>query len=116
MNPIVCLTVAMVLTLAPFRADDGLNPTHPDRNVQPGVPQGKITTGNFAESKIFPGTRRDYTLYVPAQYRADTPACLMVFQDGPGHSKADGAFRVPDRKSTRLNSSHLRLSRMPSSA
>ena len=28
-----------------------------------------------------------------------------------------GFFRpVPDRKSTRLNSSHLRLSRMPSSA
>ncbi|MEZ6117589.1 MAG: alpha/beta hydrolase-fold protein [Pirellulaceae bacterium] len=26
---------------------------------------------------------------------ADTPACLMVFQDGPGYAKEDGAFKVP---------------------
>ena len=76
-------------------AADSLNPMNPDRNVQPGVPQCKVTTGTFAESKIFPGTIRDYSLYVPAQYQADKPACLMVFQDGPGYSKADGAFRVP---------------------
>ena len=37
-----------------------------------------------------------------------------IFQSGPryvGHQLA-----VPDRKSTRLNSSHIPLSRMPSSA
>ncbi len=78
-----------------MHAQDVLHPNHPDRNVQPGVPQGKLTTGSFSESKIFPGTKREYTLYVPAQYQADKPACLMVFQDGPGYSKADGAFRAP---------------------
>jgi len=68
---------------------------HPDRQPQPGVPQGKITAGKFAESLIYPGTVRDYSVYVPAQYQADQPANLMVFMDGSGYAKPDGAFRVP---------------------
>ena len=40
-----------------------------DRTRQPGVPQGKITTGEFAESHLFPGTKREYSVYVPAQYK-----------------------------------------------
>src|SRR5207253_7439606 len=66
-----------------------------DRQLQPGVPQGKVTAGVFADSKIFPGTRRDYSVYVPAQYTADKPAALMVFMDGSGFANANGAFRVP---------------------
>ena len=87
--------VALLLTIATLQAADVLNPAHPDRNVQPGVPQGKVTSGVFSESKIFPGTRRDFSVYVPAQYTSGTPARLMVFQDGSGFSKVDGAFRVP---------------------
>jgi len=34
------------------------------------------------ESKIFAGTKRDWWVYVPAQYTADKPAAVMVFQDG----------------------------------
>jgi len=68
---------------------------HPDRIAQAGVPQGKITTGEFADSHIFPGTTRQYSVYVPAQYQADKPAPLMVFMDGAGYAKPDGAFRVP---------------------
>lgn len=83
------------LLVTPLYAADSLNPTNPDRNVQAGIPQGKITSGVFAESQIFPGTRRDYSVYVPAQYTTDKPACLMVFQDGGGYAKADGAYRVP---------------------
>ena len=75
--------------------DAVLNPGAPDRNVQPGVPQGKVTAGVFEESKIYPGTRRDYSVYVPAQYTPEKPAALMVFMDGSGYAKADGAFRVP---------------------
>jgi lysophospholipase L1-like esterase/enterochelin esterase-like enzyme len=66
-----------------------------DRERQPNVPTGKVTSGVFADSAIFPGTRRDYSVYVPAQYSAETPACLMVFMDGAGYLKPDGAFRVP---------------------
>ncbi|MBL8829761.1 MAG: esterase family protein [Planctomycetaceae bacterium] len=87
--------VSMLLFVSPVLAADMLNPKHPDRNVQPGVPQGKVTPGVFAESTIYPGTRRDYSVYVPAQYDAQKPACLMVFMDGGGYAKVDGAFRVP---------------------
>ena len=68
---------------------------NPDRVPQAGVPEGRITTGQFTDSKIFPGTVRQYSLYVPAQYKADEPANLMVFMDGSGYANKDGAFRVP---------------------
>jgi enterochelin esterase-like enzyme/sugar lactone lactonase YvrE len=71
------------------------NAAQADRTVQEGVPQGKITSGEFAESQVFPGTRRQYSVYVPAQYQPDQPANLMVFMDGTGYAKADGAFRTP---------------------
>jgi enterochelin esterase-like enzyme/sugar lactone lactonase YvrE len=73
----------------------GLAEDHPDRVVQAGVPQGKVTSGEFASNEIFPGTQRQFSVYVPAQYREDTPASLMVFMDGSGYAKADGAFRAP---------------------
>jgi enterochelin esterase family protein len=81
--------------VASLHAADSPNPNNPDRQVQPGVPQGKVTPGVFAESQIFPGTKRDYSVYVPAQYTPEKPASLMVFMDGSGYAKADGAFRVP---------------------
>ena len=46
-------------------------------------PVGEITKHTFADSKIFPGTTRDFWLYVPKQYDGKTPACLWVNQDGP---------------------------------
>ena len=58
-------------------------------------PQGKVTRHVFASSQIFPGTTRDYWVYVPAQYDAAKPACVMVFQDGGGYVSEDGQFRVP---------------------
>jgi len=66
-----------------------------DREVQPDVPRGKITSGEFNDSQIFPGTKRSYSVYIPAQYDPATPASLMVFMDGSGYAQADGAFRVP---------------------
>jgi enterochelin esterase-like enzyme/sugar lactone lactonase YvrE len=68
---------------------------HPDRVVQTGVPQGEITSAQFSDSQVFPGTRRDYSVYVPAQYKADEPAALMVFMDGRGYATPERAFRVP---------------------
>lgn len=46
------------------------------------VPKGLVTKYTFADSKIFPGTTRDYWVYVPAQYDGSKPACLHVNQDG----------------------------------
>ncbi|WP_435010725.1 SMP-30/gluconolactonase/LRE family protein [Tundrisphaera lichenicola] len=45
-------------------------------------PQGEVTKYTFADSKIFPGTTRDYWVYVPKQYDPARPACVYVNQDG----------------------------------
>ena len=74
---LVCIAVS--LPAVPVGAED-----HPDRTVQPGVPHGQVTSGQFADSQMFPGTVRAYSVYVPAQYKADDPAALMVFMDGGG--------------------------------
>jgi gluconolactonase len=66
----------------------------PDSQVQPGVPQGRVTQHSWT-SAIYPGTVRDYWVYVPAQYDPATPACVMVFQDGANYVKPDGSWRVP---------------------
>jgi len=47
-----------------------------------GVPKGEIIKLSFNNSKIFPGTARDYWIYVPVQYNPATPACVYVNQDG----------------------------------
>jgi gluconolactonase len=47
-----------------------------------GVPKGEILKFTFDQSKIFPGTWREYWVYVPAQYKPDKPACVYVNQDG----------------------------------
>lgn len=56
----------------------------PDSKPQPGVPQGKTFEFTFEQSKIFPGTKRKITVYVPAQYRGDKPACVYVGLDSLG--------------------------------
>lgn len=57
-------------------------PPHPDSQEQPGVPKGEVMKFTFENSKIFPGTWREVTVYVPAQYKPDQPACVYVNQDG----------------------------------
>src|ERR1043166_7526339 len=46
------------------------------------VPKGEVTKYTFDQSKIFPGTVRDYWIYVPKQYDTAKPACVHVNQDG----------------------------------
>ncbi len=57
---------------------------HPDSVEQAGVPKGTLTEQPRWKSAIFPGTERAWWVYVPAQYKASEPACVMVFQDGGG--------------------------------
>ena len=47
-----------------------------------GVPKGELIKLSYDSSKIFPGTTRDYWIYVPRQYSQDQPACVYVNQDG----------------------------------
>ncbi len=56
--------------------------THADSREHPGVPKGTLKQMPPWESRIFAGTKRDWWVYVPAQYTPDAPAAVMVFQDG----------------------------------
>jgi gluconolactonase len=47
-----------------------------------GIPKGELIKLTFDSSKIFPGTTRDYWIYIPAQYKPEQPACIYVNQDG----------------------------------
>lgn len=67
----------------------------PDSQPQAGVPKGSIEKHFFNDSEIFPGTERDWWIYVPAQYHSSKPACLMVWQDGHSRVTRDGQWRVP---------------------
>jgi len=49
---------------------------------QAGVPKGEVLKFTFENSAIFPGTWREYWVYVPAQYRPGKPACVYINQDG----------------------------------
>ena len=71
-------------------------PIHPDSLQKPGVPEGVVTQGTSKGSKLFPGTVRDYWIYVPKQYDGSKPAALMVFQDGGGYAKRNGGTNVPN--------------------
>ena len=86
------LTLGVLLAPACLQAQvGGPYPKDPNSVVKPDVPHGKVTQMPKWNSKVFADTERDWWIYVPAQYSADKPACVMVFQDG-------GAYRgyVPD--------------------
>jgi sugar lactone lactonase YvrE/enterochelin esterase-like enzyme len=63
----------MLLTAVGF-AQEGKQPD--------AVPKGETFTFTFEKSKVFPGTSRTVTVYVPKQYDGKTPACVYVNQDG----------------------------------
>ena len=58
--------------------------------LQPGVPSGTLSEKITHTSKIYDGMKSEYWIYVPAQYKPDTPAAVMVFQDGGGYIHRDG--------------------------
>ncbi|QKJ29292.1 SMP-30/gluconolactonase/LRE family protein [Mucilaginibacter mali] len=57
-------------------------PEDPASVEHAGVPRGEIIKVTFENSKIYPGTWREYSIYVPAQYDPAKPACVWVNQDG----------------------------------
>lgn len=52
----------------------------PAKSVE--IPKGKLEKFEFRESKIFPGTVREVTIYIPQQMNPSIPACVYVQQDG----------------------------------
>lgn len=84
----------MVFATCSWAAEGQDYPLTADSERQPGVPQGAVSKFTW-NSKIFPGTVRDYWVYVPAQYTAAKPACVMVFEDGKSYVQESGRARVP---------------------
>ena len=73
-------------------------PLTADSLPQPGVPQGRLEGPLEFHRRIFAGTVRRYWIFVPAQYRAEKPAAVCVFQDGQRatHPRGGaGALSVP---------------------
>ncbi len=66
-----------------------------DSLPQPDVPRGRLEGPFEFHSRILAGTVRRYWIFVPAQYSAETPANVLVFQDGQRATNPEGALRVP---------------------
>jgi enterochelin esterase-like enzyme len=88
------ITALLALSTSSFAADADYK-LGPDSQPNPAVPKGELRTFTLKDSKAFPGTTREWSLYIPKQYDASKPACAMIFFDGPGYSKVDGGFRIP---------------------
>ena len=81
-------------SVASFAADD--YQPGPDSQPREEVPHGEvIKMPPFATSAVFPGTTHDWQLYVPKQYDAAKPSCVMIFFDGGGYANVTGPSRVP---------------------
>ena len=89
---LVCVSVRSVRSRA-WRCDIRYGP---DSIRQEGVPRGEVTTHEWKDSKVFPGTIRRYYVYVPAQY------------DRNEAGRADGVSGRPHVSSTKMATSASR--------
>ena len=86
--PLACCTAAA------FAIDD--YQPGPDSQPREDVPHGEVKKmAPFEASNVFPGTTHEWSVYVPKQYDAAKPACVMIFFDGLGYARVDGPSRVP---------------------
>ncbi len=65
----------------------GATETSPSTYVAPeikpeAIPRGEVKNFTFTGSTIFPGTVRQGSVFIPAQYDASKPACVSVKFDG----------------------------------
>lgn len=94
-NAFALLAFVLPAFAQPAFAQPAKETDHPDRVRQQDVPTGEVKKGVFETSEIYPGTERDYSVYIPKQYDASKAAALMVFQDGQNYANPDGPFRIP---------------------
>jgi hypothetical protein len=57
-------------------------PADPAHIPVPEAQRGEVIQRSFSASSIYPGTKRDYWVYVPKAYTPEKPACLFVCLDG----------------------------------
>jgi enterochelin esterase family protein len=66
----------------------------PDSLKQENVPNGELIGPMLFKSDVYKGTVRQYWVYVPAQYKAEIPAAVLVFQDGQRAINPKGVIRA----------------------
>ncbi len=76
------LLLVLALLIPTFTFGQTDLPIHEDSKVKAGVPTGEIKGPFQWTSTIYPGTTREYWLYVPKQYDASKPTCSIIVQDG----------------------------------
>lgn len=89
---LACLVVSPLFGQIDIRTGVALTPDH---YPQEGVPKGELKGPFNFHSKIISGTVRQYWLFIPAQYKASTPASVLVFQDGYRATNPQGSIRAP---------------------
>ncbi len=94
MKSFLRLAAFLLATIRIGYAADDYKPG-PDSFAQAGVPVGRVEGPFLFKSQIFTNTLREYWIYVPAQYAAGKPACVMIFQDGHKYVKTNEEYRVP---------------------
>lgn len=100
-RPFMAAAVALAISTVPLpgwqnssRGSDTDYSLGPDSMPKKGVPQGQIIEREFSQSNVFPETKRRYSIYLPKQYDGNSPAALMVFQDGHAYISPTGQFRA----------------------
>jgi enterochelin esterase-like enzyme/sugar lactone lactonase YvrE len=77
------LLLLILLLPPPLRAEPDF-PLTDDSKPNPATPKGELVKGSHTAKagSVFPGTEREYTLYLPSGLDKTKPAPFMVFQDG----------------------------------
>lgn len=82
MKPLT-ISICLLLQVAAAAQPPAINYPIDSASVEHvGIPKGETLHFTFDQSKVFPGTWREYWVYIPAQYKADKPACVYINQDG----------------------------------
>jgi enterochelin esterase-like enzyme len=53
------------------------------------IKKGEIIQCTFNNSTVYPDTKRNYRIYIPADYDTDKPPCLYVAMDGISYNAPD---------------------------
>ncbi len=76
------LFALLALSVVASAADEF--PPGPDSKPQQGIAKGTMIKDAYTakDGSVFPGTQREYQIYLPAGHDKAKPAAFMVFQDG----------------------------------
>lgn len=86
----------MMLLLLPGLAEQLPAQESVPASASANFPSGRVEGPFVWESKIYPGTVREYWIYVPAQYDSAKPACSLFLQDGLGRARGWGLLPALD--------------------